>query len=326
MKLSIIIINWNTADLLRACLSTVMEATDSELPDMCETIVVDNASADGSAEMVAKDFPFARLIASAENLGFGGGNNLGYSRCSGEYVLLLNPDTELKPNTLSTVTKFLEANPTTAVVGVRQTEVDGKLQESCGLFPSLRTMTIQNALGFLSRRGYVHSVRSIAGILGFPLMPVKGLTPLFDFKTIHEVDWVMGAFMLLRRRAIEQILADGQQLFDERFVMYGEELDLCKRITAKGWKVFFVPGGEILHHGGASTAKISERAEAMRQVGMIRFYEKHNGPVDALIYRGVLLLANLVGWLFSPQGSEAKKKAVARLKAAFYATYDALPN
>jgi hypothetical protein len=303
-----------------------MEAQRSERLESCETIVVDNASADGSAEMVTKEFPSVTLIASAENLGFGGGNNLGYSRCRGEFVLLLNPDTELKAGTLTATMNFLEKNPTAGAVGVRQVETTGNLQESCGHFPSLRTMVVQNALGFVTKYGFEKYVRAFARFFEFPLMPVKHLKPLFDFDAVHEVDWIMGAFMLLRRRAIEQITLVGEQLFDPRFVMFGEEIDLCRRIVEKGWKVFFVPAGEILHHGGASTAKISERAETMRQVGMILYYEKHHGPIDAFIYRLIIGTANLFVWLRAKPDSASKKQARGRIKAACLASYDALPD
>lgn len=309
MQTSIIIVNWNTKELLRACLKSI-ELYKSDLD--CQVIVVDNSSNDGSADMVRCDFPQVLLLAEKTNLGFGKGNNLGLKRASGEYVLLLNPDTELKPNTLQNVLAFMDKRPDVGLCGVRQLEADGTVQSSCGNFPSLKVMLVQQLMFLAAARGLNQLVNATSRFFNVPLMPVKALIPLFDFSKITEVDWVMGAFMMLRRKAIP---SDG--LFDERFIMYGEDLDLSARVKSAGHKVVFFGESEILHYGGASTRSISVKAEAMHAVAMVELYRKHH-PRQSILYRVFLALGNL-GLFFKASltgNRELQDRSRAKLLAA----------
>lgn len=321
MKLSVVIVNWNTVELLRSCLASIF----LHRPKFdFEIIVVDNASKDDSVAMIRREFSSVRLIASTTNLGFGAGNNLAIRETKGEYVLLLNPDTEVIGDVLTATVQHLENNPSVGVVGVKQRESSGKLQESCGNFPSLNNMFVQNLISLMIKFKMVRIAQTLSRAIKFRWMPVKEIYPYFDFNSISTVDWVMGAFMLIRGDALRQ--AEG---FDPFFVMYAEEIDLCKRIVESGFSVHYYGNAEIFHFGGASTASISMRAEAMRTVAMIRFYQKHSSFISALIYRGLILSSNILGMAkqFFRRGHDRDLKfkiSKLRIKAALKPSYSEL--
>ncbi len=325
MKLSIVIVNWNTADLLLKCLTSVYQNSPSF---SFEVIVVDNASSDGSSKRVKAEFPQVICIASDKNLGFGPGNNLGIQQAEGQYILLLNPDTEVIGPTLQTCVDYLEqqSQQRTAVMGIKQREPSGKLQESCGHFPSLKALVLQAIFDFLIKAGHLPTARKLGAFFNFEWMPLKAMYQYFDFNAVHEVDWVMGAFMLIRGNVLK---ASGG--FDPYFKMYAEEIDLCYRIKATGWSVQFFPGAEILHYGGASTKGIALRADAMRCVAMIRFYIKNRGVLSAFIYRCLTFFASFLVLASSTAKSmlgkdkpiHAKKSELAKvkMKAAWNPSY-----
>ena len=328
MKLSIVIVNWNTADLLLKCLASIYQNSPSF---SFEVIVVDNASSDDSSKRVKIEFPQVILIASDKNLGFGPGNNLGIQQAKGQYILLLNPDTEVIGPTLQTCVDYLEqqSQQRTAVIGIKQREPSGKLQESCGHFPSLKALVLQAIFHLLIKGGRVAYARKLESRFKFEWMPLKAMYQYFDFNAVHEVDWVMGAFMLIRGDILK---ASGG--FDPYFKMYAEEIDLCFRIKAEGWSVKFYPGAEILHYGGASTKGIALRADAMRCVAMILFYIKNRGVFSAVTYRcltffsSFLILASvkIKSILGKKSESETKKSELAKLKikAAWNPSYNDL--
>jgi N-acetylglucosaminyl-diphospho-decaprenol L-rhamnosyltransferase len=282
-------------------------------------IVVDNLSSDGSAEMVEANFPQATLIMSDRNGGFGYANNLalrwlsaretlpthragvvqaGGPEAGGQpaeetppsggsvfsfpcsYVLFLNPDTVLPSDAIEVTFGFLESHPEAAVVGPKMVKLDGSLDLAC-------------------RRSFPTPVSSFFKLTGLsklfptnPLVARYNLTYLSDDQTA-EVDSVMGAYMLVRAEALQQV-----GLFDERFFMYGEDLDLAFRIKARGWKVFYHPVVEVLHHKGASSRKQSERSIREFYRAMHIFYEKHysrhyNGLINALITFGIAARGSL---------------------------------
>lgn len=323
MRLSIVIVNWNTHELLKACLASVARHPPA---GTYETLVVDNASTDASAAMVKREFPSVRLIESGANIGFGPANNLGLAAARGRFVLFLNPDTEVMPETLDRALTHAETDQRIGVVGVRQRDTHGRLQESCGHLPSLGTMTLQGLLGTLYRHGRTGLARRLAERLEFPIMPVKGLYPAFDFAKTQRVGWVMGAFMLVRREALDK--AGG---FDPYFMLYGEEFDLCRRIRSAGWEVSFLADAEILHHGGASTKDIPVRTDIMRCVAMIRYYQKHEGRLAAAVYRALIFAANAAAlgiWTVRRRDSETARQrrrlARGRLARAVRPNYDGL--
>lgn len=331
-NLAIIIVNYNTRELLATCLRSVY-ANRTTLP--FHVIVVDNLSSDGSADMVKAHFPQATLIVSDRNGGFGYANNLALrwmaqqpalptSGTSGvsikqsgpatgaqprsevpehgdaslrlpcDYVLYLNPDTVLPPDALQMTVDFMEAHSGVGVVGPKVVKLDGTLDLAC-------------------RRSFPTPASSFFKLTGlsklFPrsrIVARYNLTYLSDDETT-EVDSVMGAYMLVRSKALQEA-----GLFDERFFMYGEDLDLAFRIKARGWKVVYYPAVEVLHHKGASSRKQSERSIREFYRAMRIFYRKHyaphyNGLVNAIVQVGITLRGR-VALLQNALRSTARKR------------------
>lgn len=258
--LSIIIVSWNVCGLLRACLSSLPASlspsaspTSHLLPHVSrlpppETIVIDNASTDGSADMVANDFPGVRLIRNTENIGFGRANNQGIVLAQGHYILLLNSDTLLPPGVLAQLVDFMETHPQAGACSPRLLLPDGRPQPyAFGGDPSL---------GYLLRRGVNRLLFK---------------RPLHDWAatTSQPVDWVSGACLLLRREALQQTGG-----FDEAFFMYFEDVDLCLRLRQAGWQVWHHPAVGITHIGGQSL-KQNPAAQAAYQQSLRHFYRKH---------------------------------------------------
>jgi len=277
MDLGIVIVNWNTRDLLRRCLTTVY-ASSGDI--RYRVVVVDNGSDDASAEMVAAEFPQAALISGHGNVGYPQGNNLGL-RALGfpggaegprgpRYALLLNPDTELPADALCRAVRYMDEHPEIGVLGPRLVLPDGSLDLACRRsFPS-PTVSMWRMLQ-LSRL--------------FPRSRVFGqynLTYLDDRETA-EVDSVVGAFMLVRREAIEKV-----GLLDEQFFMYGEDLDWAKRIKEAGWKIIYYPEIEVLHVKRAASRQ-SKRAQFEFVRAMLLFYNKHyRASTGPLMHTAVL--------------------------------------
>lgn len=235
MNLSIIIVSYNVKDLLRTCLSSIRE---DSLPDK-EVIVVDNVSTDGSPDMVKTEFPEVRLIANSENLGFGRANNAGYNVSAGRNVLFLNPDTVVRDDALGTMTRYLDEHDDVGAVSCKLLNGDLTLQRSCRHFPGIFT-TLVNYTGLSDR---------------YPASPVFGRNQMsyWDYDDVREVDVVSGACIMIGRSLIEQI-----GLFDERFFMYSEEVDLCRRIRKAGKKIVFIPHAEIIHWYGKSSETLDD--------------------------------------------------------------------
>jgi N-acetylglucosaminyl-diphospho-decaprenol L-rhamnosyltransferase len=323
-SLAIIVVNYNTRDLLAACLNSVYA---SRCEHAYHVFVVDNRSTDGSAAMVTERFPQATLIQSDRNGGFGYANNLALRHLAAQpecpagsatggrlaaigpglgaqprsevpgsgsspfrfpcdYVLFLNPDTVLSIDALQATVDFLVSRREAGVVGPKVVKPDGTLDLAC-------------------RRSFPTPASGLFKLAGLSRLFPKSrtlarynLTYLRDDETA-EVDSVMGAYMLVRGEALSQA-----GLFDERFFMYGEDLDLAFRIKERGWKVFYYPGVEVLHHKGASSRKQSERSIREFYRAMHIFYRKHYagnniGPINAIVGMGITLR----GWLALAQNA-----------------------
>lgn len=235
IRVSVIVVNWKVRELLRTCLSTLL--ADTRLPaHEWELFVVDNDSGDGSVEMVAAEFPQAQLIANRDNLGFGAANNQAFERARGEYLLLLNPDTEVAGSVVERMLQWMEQRPRAAVLGARLVYPDGSLQRwTAGAF-----LGVGNALThylFLDRL--------------LPRWARPASLYLERDETVDmDVDWVCGACMLVRREALDQVSPG--MLFDPRFFMYGEDMELCHRLHRGGWSIGYTPGVTVVHHHGAS--------------------------------------------------------------------------
>ncbi len=291
LDLGIVIVNYNVRDLLRDCLASVYDSRGEFSFEVC---VVDNGSHDGSADMVADEFPQVRLV-RAENRGYAAGNNLGlqefgFGRDGREpgraesapprFALLLNPDTILPPSALADMLQFMEDHPQAGVAGPRLVRADGSLDRACRRsFPTPEVAAYR--LSGLSRL--------------FPKSPRFGrynLTYLSPDLTT-ELDAVVGAFMLIRGEALAQV-----GLLDEQFFMYAEDLDLCYRIKQHGWQVWYNSGVTVLHYKGQSSRQRSEFANVQFYQTMRTFHDKHfreQTPflMNWLIYAGVGLLG---GW------------------------------
>lgn len=231
MRLSILIVNWKVRDLLRACLRSVLEEIGDGGQEI-EIIVVDNDSRDGSVEMVHAEFPGVGLIPNDRNAGFGAANDQGYQISRGACVLLLNPDTIVTGGAVGHLLDFMDRHPRVGAVGCRLLNTDGSLQRwTGGAFPNLANVACHYL--FLDR-----------------LLPAGWRPrPLFldrDAQEDLDVGWVSGACMMLRREAV------GARIFDPRFFLYGEDLELCYRLRRSGWGVVYTPTASIVHHQGAS--------------------------------------------------------------------------
>lgn len=274
LPLSIIIVNWNTRELLLQALGSIYQQPPS-FP--FEVIVVDNASEDGSAEAVARAFPEVILIPNSVNYGYAKGNNQGIERAHGRYILLLNPDVVLPAGALERAVAFMEAHSDAGALGVRQVHPDGRLQRSVRGFPT--PLAVFWELVGLSRL--------------FPKNRFWGAyrMPWFGYNEVAEVDQPMGTFLLMRREAVEQV---GN--LDEDFPIFFNEVDWCWRCKKRGWKIYFTPDVEIVHYGGASTAQVGPAMAWESRRGLLRFYARHYRNA---IYWPLRWLIAALSWVYA---------------------------
>lgn len=285
--LAIVIVNYNTADLLATCLRSVAA---NQVTAPMRVVVVDNASTDGSAAMVRERFPWVELVAAQHNRGYAYANNLALRQLVAEtppdqdrrhaYLLLLNPDTVLASDSLVRMIDFLDQHPEAGVVGPKIVLPDGRLDLACRrLFPT-PSRAAARLLG-LSR--LFPGSRRLAGY---------NLTYL-DNDVTTEVDSVVGAFMMVRLAAI-----DAAGLLDEAFFMYGEDLDWAFRIKQHGWRVFYAPLTTVVHHKGAASRQRSMRSIVAFYQAMAIFHRKHYArslptPVNIVILAGIVARGGL---------------------------------
>ena len=265
---SIIVVSFNTKDQTLACLQSIFEQTQSLTFDV---IVYDNASTDGSADAIARDFPQVNLIRGPENLGFGRANNAASNHASGEYILLLNPDTIVLDNAVKRLFDFAVATPDAKIWGGRTVNLDGTLNPTCvWRFPTNWSMLSQ-ALG-------LHRV--------FPTVAFFNPEPYpkWDRDTVRDVDIVTGCF-LLTTKAFWHTLGG----FDEDFFMYSEEADLCYRTHKLGGRLVFTPAATIVHLDGA-TKQVASRKRCLLLAGRSEYIRKNWGPVSAALGRMILKL------------------------------------
>ncbi len=269
--LSVLIVNWNTRDLLRACLRSLRNYPSTE---PMETIVVDNASSDGSAEMVRTEFPEAVLVASPTNTGYAKGNNLAFDRAKGERLLALNPDTEVLPGTLDAALRVLDAHPRIGTVAVRLVGTDGRTQRSVRGFP-----TVLNVLGDVLKIGDAYRLRR------------------FDYDAEGPASQPMGTFLLFRREALASI-GDPRRPFDETFPIFFNEVDLLKRLADAGWPALYTPQASLLHHGGESTKQVRKAMIWESHRSLVRYLKKHRGTgLGALALPFVAAALNLAAFV-----------------------------
>jgi N-acetylglucosaminyl-diphospho-decaprenol L-rhamnosyltransferase len=281
VDLSVVIVNWNTRELLFRCLQSIQNHPPARL---YEIWVVDNGSSDGSATVVREEFPWVNLIANAENLGFAAANNQAIRQAQGEYVVLLNSDTEVRPGALQSLLGFMAAHPRAGAAGARLLHPDGSLQPSC--HPMLTPGREVWRLFFLDRvwRRATYAMHR------------------WSPDTPRQVDVIKGACLLLRREALTKV-----GLLDEAYFMYTEEVDLCWRLAQAGWQRWWVPQAEVIHHEAQSTRQVAERMLLQLYHSKVYFYRKFGGERRAglfkrfvqMAYSPRLAFATLVG-LVSP--------------------------
>ncbi|MDA0334628.1 MAG: glycosyltransferase [bacterium] len=252
--LSVVIPSYNTRDLMEQALRTVAEAAAGI---RVQVIVIDNASRDGSADMVAERFPDAELIRNERNLGFGGANNAAFARVRGRHILLLNSDTIVRPDTLRTMVAFMDEHPEAGAAGCRILNPDGTLQLDC-------------------RRGFPTPAAAFYKLSGLSRMFPQSrrfarynLTFL-DPDEVNEVDALSGSCMIVRRQVLEEVGG-----FDKAYFMYGEDLDWCFRMREAGWKIYYTPATEIIHFRGESGRAESLRIQYRKNEAMAIFVGKH---------------------------------------------------
>jgi GT2 family glycosyltransferase len=269
LQLSTIIISWNTREMLQACLDSVFAHSEGLA---FEVIVVDNASDDGSADMVADTFPAVRLIRNTRNVGFAAANNQGFAIASGRHVLLLNSDTIVHGDVLKKSVEWLDMHPKVAAMGCRVLNTDGTVQNTCSMYPSL-----------------LNQILLTSGLSRLPWPRFLGRYQMADWKrdVEREVEVISGCYLLVRKSVIDEIGP-----LDEAFFFFGEETDWCKRMRDAGWSLMFAPVGEITHHGGGSVKKLNDKRDVMLSEAIIRLHRKHSGYVGAMMVFLVIMLFN----------------------------------
>ncbi len=282
LDVSIVVVSWNTRDLLRRCLATVSAPAGRHT---AEILVVDNGSADGSADMVRGDFPRVRLISNAENRGFAAANNQAIRCARGRYLLLLNSDTFATAAAVDEVAEFMDAHPDAGVAGCKLRYGDGRLQQSWMEFPTLLSeLGIAIGMHKLWRRNLVSP----------------------DTQTTRAVDAVMGAFMMVRRAAVEET-----GLLDESYFMYSEEVDWCYRFKQRGWVVYYTPRAEAVHLWGGSSRRVPAETILRLYESRLQFFRKHHGAAAARVVK-LLIGLNCVLRLALPWGRRGDSVAAGK--------------
>ena len=329
MDLAIIVLNWNVRDLLRQCLRS-LEAARAATRAAVAVIVVDNASTDGSADMVRVEFPWVHLVRAEQNLGFTAGNNLalralGFGPQGGEtprtdvftadissahtaiaastppYVMLLNPDTEIVGDALGTMLSYMAAHPDVGLLGPRLRYADGSIQPARRRFPTRQTAFLESTL-FQQ---------------WWPNQPSLRRFYVADRSDdiVQDVDWLTGACMLVRGAALTDV-----GLLDEGFFMYSEEVDWGRRLKQAGWRVVYLPTAEVIHYEGRSTEQVVAQRHIYFQTSKVRYYRKWHGPGMAETLR-LFLLATYV-WQMVEEGAKwllGHKRAMRRERMRAYA-------
>ncbi len=275
MQLSIIIVNWNVRELLKGCLNSIFSRlTGGEF----EVIVVDNASEDGSVEMIKQQFPQVRLILNKSNKGFAKANNQALRHVRGKYALLLNPDTLLVNSSLTKMVEFLEEHKRVGIVGCKVVNPDGSLQASAFPLPTLKDLILSGlAAGWISWGRHIQRYSS------------RHYTPQ---KLPIKVGWVSGVCLMVRSKIVDEI-----GMLDENFFLFSEDVDWCIRASRKGWAVIFYPEAAIIHYGGQSAQK--NFALKITSFYQKRFYfaKKYFGRFALLILRFISFFELISKWL-----------------------------
>lgn len=296
MDLAIVIVNWNTADLLRSCLNSIEQ---SEHNLSVEVWVVDNASTDSSVSMVREYFPHVRLIVNDENVGFARANNQVLCQVTTRNVLLLNSDTEVKSGSLKALVDQLDNDPGLGAVGPLLLNSDGSIQPSFGRFPSLLSEFLFHSLLYL--------------VIPAPFPYGKRVPRLqrSSYESEHDVEWITGAAMAIRREALVNV-----GLLDERTFMYGEDLDWCWRTRKADYRIRYSPSAKVTHRIGASARKDYSSWIQNYTHATLDFFQRRKPRTSLFIVRAFITLGALlripiwflIGILFPARNEEAASR------------------
>ena len=282
-RVTAVVVSYNTREELRRCLASIR--AHAGLP--CDVVVVDNASADGSADMVHTEFPEARLVRNRENVGFSRANNQGLREATAPCVLILNSDAELTPGALPALAALLATRPRLGAVGPRTLSPDGTVQVSFG--PALTPLSEWRQR------------RLVRGVKRHDPTALADATARADVE--QEPDWLSGSCLLARRDALDAVGG-----FDEGFFLYEEDADLCLRLRRAGWGILFTPAAQVVHHLGRSMEADPARARLEYHRSHLRFYRKHNGPVLTAALRVFIGAGAALGWLRSLGPGPARRE------------------
>ena len=288
--LAIITVSTNEVRWIRPCLRTVFE----HIGDIsCDVVVVDNDSSDGIADVVASEFPLARTVPS-RNHGFGHANNRALMTCNARYVLFLNPDTEILDGTFAELVRLLDERPTVGLIGARQVKSDGELDMTIRYFPS-----VTRALGEALSAGRLPRCPRWLG---------ERETDERAYEREWTCDWTSGSFMIARREALESA-----GFFDERYFMYADETDLCRRIKLAGWEIRHLPDMTILHHDGK--AGVKPHIEMLGAFSRMAYARKFLSPTQRRLYAGAVMLRYALRSLYAGSGETGRLKRAANRAA-----------
>lgn len=267
---SAVIVTWNAWRYLSECLHSLQR----QLHDL-QVIVVDNASSDGTGDRLSREFPNVTFIQNSSNLGFAKANNLGIAATTGEYIFLINADVNVPQGCLAEMAHYMELHPDIGMLGPKMLGVDGRVRRSCMRFP-----TLWNSFCY-----------AVALDQLFPACkPFDSfLMRAFQHDATADVDVLNGWFWVIRRQALDQVGP-----LDERFFIYGEDIDWCTRFHRAGWRVVFYPGAEAVHYGGASSANSPLRFYIELYRANLQYWKKYHGSFSSLIYCAITLVEQAV--------------------------------
>jgi GT2 family glycosyltransferase len=303
-EISVVIVGWNARHYLELCLDSLAKAPPQR---SMEVFVVDNASSDGSSEMIEAQFPWVKLIKSSENLGFAKGNNVAIRQCVGRYVALVNPDVIVFPGCLDALADFLDQNPRVGNVGPRVFNPDMTQQSTCRRFPTLWN-------------NFCSASRLESLFKGKPFFAGEHMLYFPHDRTL-PVDVIVGCFSMIRRETLDEV-----GLLDEGLFMYGDDVDWCRRAWNAGWECTFYPGARAIHDRGKTTASFPVRFAVAQQRSILHYWTKHHTFWGVLGIRTIMLFHHLLRYLIAalsslmpsrqrPQNEVRKKVSGACLRA-----------
>ncbi|MBN1657072.1 MAG: glycosyltransferase family 2 protein [Anaerolineae bacterium] len=284
VELSIVITSWNTEELLAQCLQSLAGTR-------AEVIVVDNASADGSVAMIKRSHPHVQLVENRENLGFARANNQGIAMSRGRYVALLNSDTRVYDGAFDRLVAFMDTHPRAGGCGPRLVNADGSLQPSCH-----PVLTPGRELWRLLFLDYLWRRATYAQATWAPNRP-------------HQVEVIKGACLVLRREALSEV-----GVFDDRYFMYTEEMDLCYRLLRAGWEMWWVPDATVLHYGEASSRQVAESMYVELYRSKAQFHRKFGGERRVKAFKGYLYVAYVPRLLLFGAGARLSNRLATRAR------------